>query len=74
MYCVNCGTYIKEGHSYCTNCGRKRFDIKPAEKEIVIEKIIEKPYEKKASDKVIYLIVSITIILSIFIILISNTI
>ena len=74
MYCVNCGTFIKEGHSYCTNCGRKRVDIKPVEKEIVIEKIIEKPYEKKASDKVIYLILSITIILSIFIILISNII
>ena len=63
MYCVNCGAFIKKEHSYCTNCGSKRVDIKPVEKEIVIEKIIEKPYEKKASDKVIYIIVSITIII-----------
>ena len=70
MYCINCGTFIKEGHSYCTNCGRKRVDIKPLEKEIVIEKT----YEKKASDKVIYILVSVTIIISIFLIIIANSI
>ena len=74
MYCINCGTFIKEGHSYCTNFGRKRVDIKTLEKEILIEKIIEKPYEKKASDKVIYILVSVTMIISIFLIIIANSI
>lgn len=74
MYCIKCGTFIKKEHSYCTNCGAKAVEIKPVQKEILIEEIVEKPYEKKVSDTVSYLIVTLTIIFSIVLIIITSSI
>ena len=50
MYCVNCGSEVEEGQSFCTQCGKKLIEFDTTEKQTEIseseEKMINEEPEK----------------------------
>lgn len=50
MYCVNCGSEVEEGQSFCTQCGKKLIEFDTTEKQTEIseseEKMINEELEK----------------------------
>ena len=81
MYCIQGGKKIEDYAKFCVNCGNKVEEVLPEEKkqnreetEIIYEEVKESPPEPKASIGVIYGVIALTLVLSIFLIMLLSSV